>query len=145
MLKILFLLQLVATIFMTGAIWVIQVVHYPLFVRVGAVVFRDYAAAHNTLITYVVLLPMVVEAGLALLWLWQRPSPVPAWAAWVGLALVGVLWFSTFFLQSPQHGVLLRGFDGDAHRLLVNTNWLRTVAWSLRSALLLWVTARLIG
>lgn len=145
MIKLLFLLQLLATIFMTGVIWVMQVVHYPLFARVGADLFRGYVSEHNALITYVVLLPMVVEAGLALLWLWQRPLLVPVWAVWAGLALVGVLWLSTFFAQTPQHGVLLGGFDDEAHRLLVGTNWLRTAAWSLRSALLLWLAARMMS
>ena len=32
------------------------------------------------------------------------------------------------------------GFDAEAHRRLVRTNWVRTVGWSLRSALVLgWV------
>jgi hypothetical protein len=40
-------------------------------------------------------------------------------------------------LQVPLHTRLARGFDPAAHRQLVRTNWLRTLAWTLRALLLL--------
>jgi hypothetical protein len=49
-----------------------------------------------------------------------------------GLGLTLIIWASTFFVQVPLHDKLAGGFDSDAHRLLVNTNWIRAVAWSLR-------------
>ena len=52
--------------------------------------------------------------------------------------LVGVIWASTAFIQVPMHNVLGRGFDADAHAHLVSTNWIRTIAWSARAALLAW-------
>jgi hypothetical protein len=42
----------------------------------------------------------------------------------------------------PQHAVLARGFDADAHASLVTTNWVRTVAWSARGLMLLGIVER---
>ena len=126
--------NLAATLFMTGVIWFVQLVHYPLFAY-----YRDDAfAIHAQRTAYVVALPMLVEALTAFLLLVKRPtSPV----LWVGLFLVGLIWLSTNFLQIPMHAKLESGFDPTAHQRLVRTNWLRTTAWSARSALMLWAVA----
>ena len=41
----------------------------------------------------------------------------------------------------PMHERLGRGFDPAAHRRLVATNWIRTIAWTARGALVLWMLA----
>lgn len=138
MLKLLFLTNLLATFFMTGVIWIVQVVHYPLFARVGELTWRAYHADHNVLITWIVLPAMLLEAITAALLVLYRPDFVSRPEALAGLALVALAWGTTFFLSVPQHNALAAGFDPAAHRLLVSTNWLRTIAWSGRTGLLLW-------
>ena len=44
-----------------------------------------------------------------------------------------------FFLQVPSHEKLLRAFDRAAHQFLVRSNWLRTLLWSARALLLLFL------
>lgn len=129
-------------LFLTGLIWTVQVVHYPLFAKVGADYFPAYEAAHTGRITMVVGPLMVAELAAAAALVFARPAGVPAWAAWTGLALVGMIWGSTAFLQVPRHGELAAGFDAGAHAALVATNWIRTWAWSLRSGLLVWLSFR---
>lgn len=60
----------------------------------------------------------------------------------VGFALVVIVWASTFALQVPAHGTLNRGFNQKAQARLVATNWIRTVSWSLRSLVLIFVLAK---
>ena len=48
------LVHAAATWFLVGLIWIIQVVHYPLFARVGEDGFVAYEAAHTRLISLVV-------------------------------------------------------------------------------------------
>lgn len=132
-----------ATLAMFGVIWVVQLVHYPLFAGVGADGFVAYEAAHKVRITWIVLPAMLLELGTALALVWLRPEAVPGWMVWTGLALVGVVWISTAVVQVPLHTTLSGGFDGDAHARLVATNWIRTVAWSLRAALVLWMASLL--
>ena len=59
-------LHLAATAVMTGLIWFVQVVHYPLFAAVGAEQFVAYEVAHQRRTSFVVGLPMLVE-GLTVL------------------------------------------------------------------------------
>ena len=58
----LLLAQTAATPFMTGVIWVVQVVHYPLFARVGVDGFREYEQSHQRRISLVVGIAMPVES-----------------------------------------------------------------------------------
>lgn len=133
--------NLVATLFMTGVIWFVQVVHYPLFARVGEAGYITYQNLHAQRTTWVVGPAMLVELATSALLLVQPPPGVALWQTGLGLALVGMLWLSTFLLQVPRHAALGEGFDGEAHRLLVRTNWLRTVVWTLRAFLVLWMLA----
>jgi hypothetical protein len=41
----------------------------------------------------------------------------------------------------PAHGRLAEGFDAGVHARLVATNWIRTMAWTLRGALVVWWVA----
>ncbi len=141
--KTLFLLHLGSTLCMVGLIWTIQLVQYPLMAQVGDQSFVRYHAGHSNAIRWVVIPCMLTELLSALWLVAERPAAIPSWSAWAGLALVGVVWLSTAFLQVPQHGILARGFDPAAHRFLVTSNWVRTLAWSLRGILVLWMARRL--
>ena len=139
------LANLFATLTMFGVIWVVQLVHYPLFAGVGVDGFVAYEASHQVRITWIVFPAMLLELGTAVALLWLRPDIVPPWMVWAGLALVGVVWLSTALVQVPLHSTLSAGFDGDAHARLVATNWVRTVAWTLRAGLVLWMTGLLVS
>jgi len=132
-----FWLHLYSTLFMTGLIWFVQVVHYPLFLGVGTSEFTEYAAKHQHLTGLVVILPMVCELITAGLLALHPESPLPSVYAWLGLALVLLIWASTFFLQVPEHARLSSGMDPNAVARLVHTNWVRTVLWTVRSGLLI--------
>lgn len=130
-----------STLFMTGLIWFVQVVHYPLFASVGGPGFAAYSRAHQQLTTFVVGPPMLVEALSAALLVVFRPPAVPAWSAWAGVLLVGLIWISTAALQIPAHARLADGFDAESATRLVATNWIRTIAWSARAALVIWMVS----
>jgi hypothetical protein len=131
-----------ATWFLTGLIWVIQVVHYPLFVHADRAGYPDFADAHGRLITPVVGPAMLAELVTAAWLVIDRPDVLPATWAWAGLILVGVIWTSTAVLQVPMHGQLSNGYDAGAHAWLVRSNWIRTLAWTARSILALVVLVR---
>ena len=128
-------IHLAATWFMTGLIWLVQVVQYPLFARVGPEAFPAYHAGHAALITLVVGPAMLVEAATAGWLVLTLGSGPRGWVWWVAAGLLAVIWASTAFLQVPAHGVLAQGFDAEVHRRLVDTNWIRTVGWTARALL----------
>jgi len=125
--------------FLTGLIWVIQVVHYPLFAAVGRAEFAAYEASHTRLITIVVGPVMLLELATSVLLLVMRPATIPMWAAVTGVVLVAIIWLSTIALQVPAHGRLAQGFVADAHAMLVHTNWIRTMGWTLHGVLCAWM------
>ena len=127
--------QLAATAFMVGLIWFVQLVHYPLMAAVGADQFQVYEAEHQRRTSWIVGPVMLVELGLAVasvLW----PSRGDQGLMIVGLVLLVLIWISTALLQVPAHRSLANHFSEHAHRKLVQTNWIRTVAWTLRAVLL---------
>ena len=71
-----FLGHITATLYMTGLIWFVQIVHYPLFSRVGNAEFPAYEQRHTVLTTWVVGPPMLVEGITALILFWLRPGGV---------------------------------------------------------------------
>lgn len=127
-----------STLFMVGLIWFVQAVHYPLMGEVPAGAFRAYEQAHQRRTTRVVAPVMLVEAASAVLLLWLPGGEFVGTALrWTGLALLALIWASTFGLQVPLHAKLAMGFEPGAWRRLVASNWLRTIAWSGRGIIAL--------
>ena len=139
-----FVLNLAATWYMVGLIWMVQIVHYPLFDRVGEPGFKRYEADHNRLITPIVGLPMLIEIATAFALLAYAPTGFPSWAAMLGVGLLGMIWLSTALIQVPCHSQLAGGFDESVHRRLVMSNWIRTLAWSARGLLVGYFALKLI-
>ncbi len=141
--KIVLILQIAATLLMTGVIWVIQIVQYPFFSYIGTENFQKYHADYTFWITPIVAPPMIIELVTSIFIIFYPPANIESKLLWLGLALTLIVWASTFFLQIPLHEKLSAGFDADAHRALVNTNWIRTIAWSLRSFLMIYFVWKL--
>ena len=125
-----------ATCGMAGLIWFVQIVHYPLMAKVGVERYAAYQRSHEARTPWVVAPLMLIEAAtsVALLWL-MRAQPWGVAIAWTGAGLLAVIWASTFLLQVPAHQQLGGGFDAQAHRRLVSSNWIRTFAWTARGVL----------
>ena len=128
----LLLLHGAATLAMVGLIWFVQVVHYPLFASVGHQHFTEYEWLHQARTAQVVGPLMLTEALTATLLLLVDLTPTGRNLTWLGMALLLVIWLSTVFLQVPLHRQLAAGFDSRSAARLVSSNWLRTIAWTLR-------------
>ncbi len=137
----LLLVHAASTWFMTGLIWFVQIVHYPLFGEVGTAAFTQYERVHQRRTTWVVAPLMLIELATSIVVAYAAfsaasvPTPPSERAAVAGLGLVVIIWASTWALQVPMHEVLAKGFERAPHRRLVLTNWLRTAAWSVRAVL----------
>lgn len=121
---------------MTGVIWVIQLVHYPMFDAVDRGVdddgWRRFGDRHRRSISLVVG-PFMLAEGVTGLWIAAAPpGDVGRLLPLVALALMAVAYGTTALVSVPLHERLTDRFDADAHRRLVGTNWIRTVAWTGR-------------
>src|SRR5215472_18837935 len=133
------LVETAATVFMSGVLWTMQLLNYPLLALVGRDAVTGYEAAHNRRFGLVVapgvLAALAGTTGL----LASRPGQIPWWAPACELALVVVIIVSTVVLQGRQHAALARGFDAGIVRDLVRSNWIRVIAWSAAGVLALWM------
>ena len=135
----LLILNLVSTLFMTGVIWFVQIIHYPLFKFIPEESFPNFSVLHSTNAGYIVIVPMVTELITSILLLKWHPNGLPYYYFLTGFILVLIIWFSTFLLQVPIHDSLSKGYDERRVDMLVKTNWLRTTAWSLRAMLITFI------
>ncbi len=133
--KLILISQVASTWAMFGVILVVQVVHYPLFSAVGASSFAAYEARHTRRITWIVGPLMLIELISAIALVVTPPTNVSSALPGMGLGLVVVIWLSTAFLQVPLHQKLAGGFDLSLHKKLLSTNWVRTIAWTLRAVI----------
>jgi protein-S-isoprenylcysteine O-methyltransferase Ste14 len=148
-LPLIILIQTAATWYMTGLICFVQLVHYPLMNRVADDRWIEFESQHMKRTTLAVAPGMLVEAftclgALAIILFATPTSTTPSATtlahslpAHATLALLlALIWLSTWTLQVPAHNKLAKGFDQRAHTKLVTTNWIRTIAWSLRAIIL---------
>lgn len=129
--------QVFATGLMMGLVWFVQIIHYPLFVRISAQDFPAYEKEHVRRTGWIVAPTMLVELAACLSLAYFVATP---WYLYVNTALVLSIWISTFLVQVPLHGKLqVRGKDEKIIRQLVFSNWYRTVAWTVVFVGLIWI------
>lgn len=126
-----------STLFMTGVIWFVQIVHYPLFKNIGKSEFLSYEQSHQTRTTFVVAGTMILELTTGFYIAWQPPLSINYPSTLWNLGLLGVIWASTFLFQVPAHEKLSQDPSHEVMARLVNTNWIRTLAWTARSMIVL--------
>ena len=134
--------QILATAMMTGIIWFVQIVHYPLFLKVPLEGFVSYEQSHTVRTGLVVAPLMLLEMGTAIglvglaLFSGEKTTAGLSPLHLGALGCLLLIWASTFLIQVPLHQLLEQQADPKAMELLVSTNWIRTILWSIRLGLL---------
>ncbi len=137
----LILFHTLCCLLLTGLIWTIQLVHYPSFKFIKPSAFKDFSSFHGARISIIVMPLMCIELLSSFLITYQNiyneaPSAI------LILNLIGVMltWGSTFLLSVPIHTELHKnGYNLKKIRLLILTNWPRTILWTVRSIALIWL------
>jgi hypothetical protein len=128
--------HLVSVALLAGVGWVVQIVVYPGFERVGRAEWAAYHAGHSRGIARVVAGPWILQA-VSTVALLVAPPPGQRLATLVlaALALAGVA--ATVLVAVPAH----RRLDGSERErrpelaVLLRANLVRTWAWTLSTAL----------
>ncbi|MDA8773898.1 hypothetical protein N9N03_02075 [Chlamydiia bacterium] len=116
---------------MTVVIWFVQLVHYPIFIWGNKTTFNQFMREHQYRITIIVAPLMLVELWSAHVFIHQHITFIE----FVILTLNAVIWLSTILLQVPYHNVLSTGYNKEIITKLVHTNWIRTIAWTVKTGL----------
>ncbi len=131
--EIILLANFVAATVMTGVIWFVQWVHYPLLASVPVDRAVETAMKHQRSTGQVLAIPMAVEGFTTLGLLISRPEGVQVIWPWIGAVLLAVALGSTVILSVPLHAKMVANPTAEVGRRLVVTNWPRTIAWSSRA------------
>lgn len=131
----LLLVHAAATFALIGLIWTVQLAIYPLFERVGERAFREYHERYSRRIAVVVAPLMAVELFTGVRLMSQLEVGASMAVEWSAFTLIVLIWGTTFVLSVPLHHKLGVQFKASTARLLTATNWIRTVAWTLRGIL----------
>ena len=130
----LFFLNVISAFLLTGVIWTIQIVHYPSFRYIDKLSFTNFHNFHERRISIIVMPLMLIELITSIaLYIHNMWSIIFA----LNLLIVGLIWYSTFFVQVPIHSILSAKKDKNLIEKLVNTNWIRTFLWSIRMLLII--------
>ena len=132
------LAHMAATWAMVGFIWTIQLLQYPLMAEVPSSGFPRFEAVHQRRVTAVIALFGPLEVVMAAL-VFLTVETVPSWLSFGSGAVLTAIWTSTAFFYAPLHARLADGFDETLHGRLVSTNWLRTIAWTVRGLAAAWM------
>jgi hypothetical protein len=135
-LSCLLLANVAATLFLAGISWSLQVVQFPLMLSAQSVDFVAYVRAQRIRNTILMTLPMLVEAVTGG---WLLTTQIPSRYLLISMVLLAIIWIVTFGLIVPMHSKIMRGYDAKAIQTLIRTNWIRTICWSARAGLMIWV------
>ena len=86
-----------------------------------------------------IVMPVMVAELLCALTLALSPLAHHRSLTWVGLIILLLIWLSTALLQVPSHAELTKGWNETAHTRLVWSNWIRTILWSARGLIALYL------
>lgn len=127
--------ELITTAILVGLIWMVQLVTYPSFAYVAKENYQIYHSQHVMHITPLVAPLMILELTLAFTNLVQKNYDLKF--AIAGLILLIIIWAATAFLSVPIHNELVLNKNELLITKLINSNWIRTLAWSSRLGILI--------
>ena len=130
----LFFLNTISVFLLTGVIWTIQLIHYPSFHYIDKLSFVNFHKFHERRISIIVIPLMIVELITSVV-LYMNDTSSLIFA--LNLAIIVLIWCSTFFIQVPIHTILSSGKDKKMIEKLVKTNWIRTFLWTIRMLLII--------
>ncbi len=127
-------IEVLVTSILVGLIWTIQRVHYPSFQFINSLDYQQFQIFHVNAITPMVAPLMVFELCVCLLNIYFKNYSK---AISVSIfCLLAIIWLTTAFLSVPIHNQLSLGKDNGLIIKLVNSNWIRTIAWTVKLLIL---------
>ena len=113
-----------------GNMMSLQIQHYGIYPFVGKENFKTYMTANNKAAVIPAVLPGLLMLLLSIVLLFFRPIFMSSLQAIVSLALNIIAFFSTFKWKGKlQSDMAITGYDETKIRLLLSTNWIRTISF----------------
>jgi hypothetical protein len=141
----LFIVFLFLAIYNTGCMTALQIQHYGIYPAVGREGFAEYMKANNRAAALPTIVPgmllLLVSVGLVFF----RPAFVGALEGVAAFLLNFFAFVSTFLWQRKLQGEMaVSGYDEGKVRLLIRTNWIRTISYWLQAILAIAILVHLL-
>lgn len=130
-LEIVFITHIITSFFMAGLCWFVQVVHYPLFRGIPLADFPKYERK-NFVTGFITVPVMTIELATGLYLLYHNQTSL----YFANIGLLGLIALSTAIFQVPIHLKLTKAATNELIDKLIHTNWIRTLSWTIRIAIL---------
>ena len=133
--EILSKVHFLSTSLMVGIIWVIQLLHYPAFHFIKESDYVEFQHFHMQRISFIVVPVMILELFSAFMLVYYLRSNLLI----LCLIILLFIWLITFVFFTKLHQSLLDGYNKTVVDKLVKINWSRTILWSLRLIILIYI------
>jgi hypothetical protein len=115
-----------------GNMMSLQIQHYAIYPFIGKENFKTYMIANNKAAFIPAVLPGMLMLILSIILMFIRPTFMTNNSAIASLALNIIAFISTFKWQRKlQSDMANTGYDESKIKLLLSTNWIRTIAFIL--------------
>jgi hypothetical protein len=115
-----------------GNMMSLQIQHYDIYPFVGKENFKSYMSANNKAAVIPAILPGMLMLIFSIILMFFRPGFITTFEAIISLALNIIAFVSTIKWQRKlQSDMASTGYDEEKVKLLVLTNWTRTIAFML--------------
>lgn len=122
--------------FNAGTMVTLQIQHYALYPLIGRDDFTPYIRANNRAALVPAVLPAIAALVISFVLVISRPSFMTPGQAQAALLLNLAAFASTFRWQRKLQSEMARtGYDDAKTRLLISTNWIRTIAFLFQALL----------
>ncbi len=126
-----------------GNMMSLQIQHYGIYSFVGEDNFKNYMSANNKAALFPAVLPGFLMLILSIVLIFFRPAFMTALETVMSLALNIIAFISTFKWQRKlQSDMANTGYDETKIKLLLSTNWIRTIAFILLGTLTISILIR---
>jgi len=141
----LFIVFLFLAIYNAGNMTTLQLQHYGIYPTVPKEGFAEYMRANNRAAALPTILPAMLLLVSSIGLLIVRPAFVGFFEAGAAFVLNVIAFVSTFGWQRKLQGEMAgSGYDEGKVRLLIRTNWIRTICYWLLAILAISIVVRLL-
>lgn len=118
----------------------LQIQHYAIYPMVGKENFKTYIGANNKAALIPAVIPGTLMLVLSIVLVFVRPPYLSNTVAMVSLGLNVISFISTFRWQRKlQSEMAETGYDDAKIKLLLSTNWIRTIAYLVLGVMTIFV------
>jgi len=132
--------------FNAGSMTTLQIQHYGIYPYVGRDNFVEYIRANNRAAVLPAIVPAILLLVVSVALMIDRPPFMTLYDATLAFTLNVVQLASTFIWQRKLQAEMAEtGYDDAKIRILLSTNWIRTIAFLIQALLAAGILVRALG